>query len=96
MKQRVKLFTRPTVNGKRLWVEVNPKTRYAVDETFYLRWLPTGATNYSYESLGNKWGLKLALKERTAKELKLLEEPEAETKPEKIAAPREDARRIPH
>jgi integrase len=88
MKQRVKLFTRPTVNGKRQWIEVNPKTKYAVDETFYLRWLPFGATNYSYESLGNKWGLKVYLKERAAKELRLLEEPEPEPKPEKAAQPK--------
>jgi hypothetical protein len=32
------------VNGQRPWIEVNPKTEYVVDETFYLRWLPTGAT----------------------------------------------------
>ena len=46
----VKLFTRRTNDGKRKWVEANPKGKYPEGTVFYLRWLPGGATNYSVKA----------------------------------------------
>ncbi len=40
------LFIRPTIDGKRQWIEVNPKHDYPQGTIFILRWLPQGATNY--------------------------------------------------
>jgi hypothetical protein len=46
------LFTRPTVEGKRQWIEVIPKHDYPQGTTFILRWLPTGGINYKTKYLG--------------------------------------------
>ena len=46
----VKLFTRPTIKGKRTWEVVNLKDEYPEDTVFY-RWLPRGAKNYSVKAL---------------------------------------------
>jgi hypothetical protein len=48
----VKLVTRPTVRGKRTWQKVNLKKIYPEATVFILRWLPKGAKNYSYKTLG--------------------------------------------
>ena len=48
----VKLVTRPTVKGKRTWQKVNLKKIYPEGTAFILRWLPKGAKNYSYKTLG--------------------------------------------
>ena len=47
----VHLCIRPTVDGKRQWIEVNPKHDYPQGTIFILRWLPEGATNYKTKTL---------------------------------------------
>jgi integrase/recombinase XerD len=82
MKQRVKLLVRPTVKGKRRWIEVNPKKQYEPGTIFTLRWLPERAKNYRYESCGAV-GLDSALRQRMSQEIKLMKEPETEAEPAK-------------
>lgn len=48
----VKLVTRPTIKGKRRWKKVNLKKIYPDGTVFILRWLPAGAKQYSYKTLG--------------------------------------------
>jgi integrase len=59
----VKLFTRPTKDGKRKWVEANPKGKYPEGTVFYLRWLPGGATNYSVKALTGNHTYRTAMRD---------------------------------
>jgi integrase len=52
LNQKVKLLIRPLGKGKRRWIEASKTNSRHDDTVFFLRWLPQGAKNYKYESIG--------------------------------------------
>jgi hypothetical protein len=59
-----------------LGLKSNGKKNYEEGTIFYLRWLPKGANNYTYESLGNT-GLQFAQLQKVGKELELIKKEDA-------------------